>query len=227
MRRARVVIVVVLLSGLIGLVALAMLERTSLGFTLGVVSSAPVAPLSGGQEVCQLPIDVPNGGDFNRLAFRVGTYGKQAGPPLVASVRDLAGRTVARGELAAGYPDIGASRVEGVRLDNTVDAHRIEVCLANLGPGRVAIYGGADAAARSSSAFLDGRPISADIEIAFDRGARSLAELAPNIFERASRFGFAWEGAWLYWLLGSALLFGGPWLLWRALALAARNSGTD
>jgi hypothetical protein len=221
MRSARAVLAAVLVAGLVGLVAIASLTRTDLGFTLGVVSTAPVAALERGQEVCQQPIDVPGGGSFNRVAFRVGTFNRPHGPRLAVAVRDLGGRLLAHGDLPAGYPDIGVRPVERVRLDRSVGPGRISVCLANDGEQKVAVYGGADAAARSSRAFVDGKAVPADIELAFNRTPRSLAELTPRIFERAALFGFSWEGAWLYWALAIAVLLGGPWLLWRAIVSGA------
>jgi hypothetical protein len=220
MRSARLVMAAVLIAGLLGLLLLAVLQRTSLGFTLGVVSSGPVAALERGSEACQRPIDVPDGGSFNRLAFVVGTFYRPHGPRLTVSVKDLGGAVLARGDVAAGYPDITAQPIHHVALDRTVAARRISVCIANRGRHRVALYGNAGAAARTSGTVLDGKPLPVDLDLKFERGDRLLADLAPLVFKRAALFGFPWEGKWLYILLGLALLLGGPWLLWRAIASA-------
>jgi hypothetical protein len=223
MRSGRVALFAVLAFGLIALIAVAVVKRTSTAFTLGVVSTAPVVTLQAGQEACQLPIDVPSGGSFDRVAFRLGTFGAAHGPRLQVAVRDLAGTALARGTLSAGYPDITTRPVERVRLNRKVEPGRISVCLIDLERRKVAVYGGADAAARTSTAFVDGQPVSSDLELVFERDGRSLAALVPDMFRRAALFGFSWEGAWMYWLLGLAVLVCGPLLLWRALESAARD----
>jgi hypothetical protein len=111
--------------------------------------------------------------------------------------------------------------VHRVRLDRSVDAARITVCVSNQGTRQVAIYGNGDAAARSSTAFKDGRPIKYDLSLEFERAPRSVASELPQLFDRARLFRAPWLGAWAYWILAVALVVGAPWLLLRALRAAA------
>ena len=68
-------------------------------------------------------------------------------------------------------------------------------------PARV-LYGNADAAARASSAYADGKPTGSDLALEFQRTEpRTLAGLLPAMFERAALFRAQWVGAWTYWLL--------------------------
>src|SRR6185295_1732254 len=99
MRSARAVVLGVTVAGVLGLVLVALLQRTSLAFTPGVARAAAVARLAPGEQVCQRPIDVPSGAAFDRIAVGVGTYGA-AGSPLRLTVRTASGRPLASGTLA-------------------------------------------------------------------------------------------------------------------------------
>jgi hypothetical protein len=209
----------VVVVGVLGLALTAVLRETPRAFTLGVPASAPVAPLSPRQTVCQRPIDVAAGAAFDAVDARVGTYGR-AGSRLLVTVRDMSGRVIARGRVGGGYPDIARQPVHRVRLDHSVSEPRISVCVWNAGPRRVALYGNNDLAARSSSAFRDGRPLRADITLDFERTPRSLAALVPRMLDRAALFRFPWLGAWAYVVLIVLVVGGGTWLLVRALASA-------
>ena len=220
MRSARFVVLAAVVAGVVALALIAVSQSTPLAFTLGVVRAQPVVALSHGQSACQRPIDVPAGGAFDRVVLSVGTF-HRPGSPLQVSVRDERGRVVGRGLLPGGYPDIGRAPVHHVRLNRSVDAERIAVCVRNQGAQRVAIYGNADAAARSSTAFKDARPIHVDLSLEFDRGSRSIASEVPRMLDRAALFRAPWLGAWAYWILAVALVVGAPWLLLRALRSAA------
>jgi hypothetical protein len=220
MRSARLVVIAAAAAGVALLALLAVTHRTSLAFTLGVVRAAPVVTLGHDQSVCQRPIDVPDGGRFDRVALSVGTF-QRAGAPLELTVSDERGRPVARGALPGGYPDIAQAPVHRVRLDRSVGAQRIVVCVGNQGGERVALYGNSDAAARSSSAFKDGRAIKVDLSLEFERGSRSVASELPQLLDRAALFRAPWLGAWAYWILAVALVLGAPYLLLRALRAAA------
>jgi hypothetical protein len=220
MRSARAVIPGVIVAGVLGLVLVALVQRTSLAFTIGVPRAAAVARLAPGEQACQRPIDVPSRAGFDRVALGVGTYGA-AGSPLRLTVRTAsAGRTLATGTLAGGYPDVARRPVERVRLDRTVRAPRISVCVENRGPRRVGVYGDADLAARGSTAVKDGRPLRRDMSLVFERKSRSMAGEVPAMLSRAALFRFPGMGAWAYVLLGAVLLLAGPLLLIRAVAAA-------
>jgi hypothetical protein len=223
MRSARVVVVVAMLAGVVGVAAIALTHKTSLGFALGVIRAAPAVTLENGERACQRPIDVPAGGDFDRVGMSVGTY-QRAGSPLAVTVQDERGRVVGRGRLPGGYPDIASVPVHHLPLDRTVGEGRIAVCVTNQGARRVALYGNADAAARSSTAFKDGRPIHVDLSLDFERSSRSLASELPRMLDRAALFRAPWLGPWAYWILAVALVVVAPWLLLRAVRSAAAGA---
>jgi hypothetical protein len=221
MRSARVIVVGVTLAGVLGMAVVALAQRTSLAFTLGVARASAVARLGPGERACQRPIDVPSGAAFDRVALGVGTYGRP-GSPLRIVVRPASGgRALAIGTLAAGYPDVARQPVERVRLDRTVRAPRVAVCVENRGRRRVGVYGDVDLAARTSTALKDGRPLRRDLSLVFERAPRSMASEVPTMLARAALFRFPGLGAWVYVLLGALLAVGGPLLLIRAVQAAA------
>ncbi len=219
MRSARLVVLAAMLVAVVGVAVIAVAQRTSLAFTIGVIRGAPAVTLEQGQRACQRPIDVPGGGAFDRVGLSVGTF-QRAGSPLALSVLDERGRVLARGRLAGGYPDIASVPVHQVLLDRTVGHGRIAVCVSNQGARKIALYGNADAAARSSTAFKDGRPIKVDLSLEFERSSRSIASEVPRMLDRAALFRAPWVGAWAYWILAVALVVAGPWLVLRALRSA-------
>lgn len=219
MRRARVVVLGAMAALVVGLALIAVLTHTSLAFTLGVIRAAPAVTLAHGQQACQRPIDVPAGGAFDRVGLSVGTF-QRAGSPLAMTVQDMGGRVLGRGTLAGGYPDIASVPVHHVPLDRTVGEGRVAVCVRNEGERKVALYGNADAAARSSSAYKDGRPAKVDLSLEFERSSRSWASELPRMLDRAALFRAPWLGPWAYWILAVALAVGAPWLLLRALRSA-------
>jgi hypothetical protein len=219
--RSVAVLLGVIAAGLLGLVVFTLTQERTLAFTLGVPKGAPVAPLRPGEVVCQAPIAVPDAAAaFDRVAFQIGTY-RRPGPPLEVTVEPAAGgRPVARGQLASGYQDVSVSSVAVGRV-TTRDP--VRVCIRNRGTDRAAIYGAADAASRTSTASLNGRPLNADLSLVFEREhARSLASLVPAMLDRASLFRASWLGAWAYALLALVVVLGIPALL----ALALRDART-
>ena len=223
MRRARAVVLGMVVAGIVGMALVALVQRSSLAFTLGVAPAVPALPLRAGEQACQRPIEVPEEGSFDRVSLAVGTY-HRTGSPLRVAVRSPGGRTLATGRLAGGYPDIGAAPTHAVGLDRTVRATPITVCVRNAGPRRVALYGNADAAARTSTATRDGRPAHADMTLVFQRAPRSALGEVPSMVSRAALFRFPWLGGWAYVVLAVALALGGPLLLIRALRAAAPAS---
>ena len=220
MRSARVVILGTTVAGVLALAVVAVAHSTSLAFTLGVARAAAVARLGPGEQACQRPIDVPSGGAFDRVALGVGTYGRP-GPPLRVTVRASSGGGVlASGALAGGYPDRAHARV---RLDRTVRAPRVSVCVENRGRDRLGVYGDADLAARTSTAVKDGRTLRRDLSLVFERAPRSVASEVPTMLERAALFRFPGLGAWAYVTLAVLLVVGGPLLLIRAVQAASAD----
>lgn len=219
MRSVRFVVAGFMVTGLLVLAAVALGHRTSLAFTQGVAPAAPVASLAPAQQVCQQPVDVPGGGDFDAVTVVVGARDASP-PPLRIAVQAANGRVLATGRVAGGY---GPRAERRVRLDRTVAPGRVTVCLQNVGAGRAAVYGNADLAARTSTAVRDGRPLRADIALVFERAPRSLASALPDILDRAALFRLPWLGSWIYVVLAALLLIVAPWLLVRAVTAAARG----
>src|SRR5439155_20280767 len=129
-------------------------------------TAGPVAPLGPGEELCQRPIPVPAGGAFDRIRVVLGTYDRP-GPPLLVSV-SRGGSTIATGHLSAGYADIAKEPSHIVHVRPVSAGGRIDVCLRNAGPNRVAVFGNADAATATSTAFRDGKPLHSDIGLIFE-----------------------------------------------------------
>jgi hypothetical protein len=211
---------------LVGIVALAilvlgmfaLLHRTSLAFTLGVAPGLVAAELPPGQTVCQMPIDVR--ASFDSLTLVLGTYGR-SGSPLEVTALGRHGEVLGRGRLPGGYPYIARRPLErGIRLDRTVAAPRIALCVRNAGRRRVALYGNGALAARASTAVLDGRDLNTDLAIRFERPPRPLASLTGAMAQRAALFRFPGLTPWIYIALALAVVLTGPWLLLRALRAA-------
>src|SRR4051812_45251034 len=217
MRSARLIVVGLTAAAALALAVVAVAQRTSLSFTLGVARAAPVARLGPGEQACQRPIDVPAGGAFDRVAL--GVAGRAA---LRLTVRDARGGLLATGNVApSGSPGVARA----VRLDRTVRAsQRVSVCVEDRGPGRLGVYGDADLATRRSTAVKDGRPLRRDLSLVFERAPRSVASEVPTMLSRAALFRFPGMGTWAYVGLGLLLAIGGPVLLIRAVGAA---SGDD
>ena len=222
MSSARLTVIALVVASVVGIGMLAT-RRTPLAFTLGVAVAGPVATLEHGDEVCQRPLDVPAGGEFDRVRMSLGTF-HRTGPPVRVTVRDLGGRVLSQGIVPGGYPDIGQQPEHVVSLDRRVSAQRIAVCVDNRGRSNVAVYGNVDAAARTSTAVKAGKPLGFDLALVFERQPRSELSLVPDAFSRAALFRFSWMGAWTYFVLLGALVLGGPWLIIRGLHTATADS---
>jgi hypothetical protein len=216
MPSVRAVVVAIAIAGA-GLAAVALLQRTSLAFTPGVVPAAPVVALGPGRQACQRPLDVPGGGGFDSVSLVLGGI-RGPGSPATVAVRAADGRPLAGGRVAGGY---GARSEQRVDLGRIVAPGRIEVCVRNDGRRRLAVFGNVDAAARTSSAARDGRPLHADLALVLERAPRSIASEVPDMLSRAALFRFPWMGAWTYVLLAALLCVVAPWLLVRAATAAA------
>lgn len=202
------------------LVAGALLADTPRAFTLGVTNGLVAAELRPGQQACQAPITVPDDGGFDRVRFSLGTY-KRPGQAVDLTVLPAGGGApLARGGLPAGYPDVDRAPNHTVAVGDVAAGERIQVCLTNRGSNKVAVYGNADAANRTSTATRDGKPLGTDLNFAFERDERTLAALAPAIADRASLFHAGWVGPWTYVLLALVVVLGVPLLLVRALRAA-------
>ena len=219
MRKAFLTVVAI---GTLVFAAIAVMRDEHHAFTIGVPSGGPVVPLKEGDEVCQGIIDVPEGGAFDVVRVRVGTYFRK-GPAFAVTVESPEGRRLASGAVAAGFPDITQQPFHDVKVGRVDDGQPVRVCVANRGPRRMALYGNGGLASRATSASLGGTSLDVDVDLVFRRSeASSSASLVPVMFERASQFRPAVVDVWTYWLLLGALLLGAPALLAWAIGRAER-----
>jgi hypothetical protein len=223
MRRSGLVATVLIGAAVLALAATAALRDNRLAFTLGVTSAGPVAELPEGQRACQRGVAVPPDGGFDRVRLALGTYSRP-GPPVSVTVEDaVTGARVAGGRLEGGYPDIGQRDSHVVPVGEVAEGRRVSVCVANEGPGRVAVYGNAGIASRTTSLEVEGKPVDLDMNLVFETDERATASLLPAMAERASLFRAAWVGPWTYAVLAALVLGAVPALLVRALAAAERE----
>ena len=221
-RSAVTVFLIVAACTLAGLAVVAITDERQLAFTPGVRPTQVAAVAAPGDPVCQRPLDVS--ADARSVRFQVGTAGRP-GPELAVESRSARGRR-AVAVVPAGYGDVTWQRAT---LDRELrEGERIELCITNRGTRRVAIYGGPALAARTSSAYLDGRRIPTDLALVFERGdSRTALALVPTAFERAALFRPSWLDEWVYWVLAAAFLLTVPVLVAAALRGAAGPSGRD
>jgi hypothetical protein len=226
MRRAVVALALVVAAGVAALALVATGERRSLAFTLGVSPSAVAATLAPGQEACQQPVLVEAPFDVVELPL---AQRSAPAPRLQVDVRAPEdGAPLARGTLPAGRaqtvraadgtPAAGAR----VRVGRVPAGITVAICVRNRGAAPIGLSGGPDAAARGSTALLDGQPTGNDLALVLrTKRPRSTLALLPDVLARAALFRAGWIRAWLYWALLAALLLAVPALLAVALRAAA------
>ena len=220
MRSAVAGFAVVLAVGLAAVLALALTQRSSLVYSLGVNPALSAATLTPGARACQAPVRPPTGVAFDRVGILLGTSG-EPGPPVRVEVRDAAaGRRLASGRLEPGYPDFDPARKrEQVVQVGTVEPEApLEICVVNEGDVPVSVIGQAGIASPTTSATGSGRPLTTDLTINLRSGERSLAALLPDIAERAARFRAGWVTPTVYLVLAVAIVAGAPLLLARGFA---------
>jgi hypothetical protein len=207
--------------GVAGLLLTAASDKRDLAFTLGVQPTQVAAVLKPNEQACQRPIYVPAPAKYVR--FKVGTYGT-TGMPLDVTTRAIPGGDVVNtGSVTGGYANNTVVRAPVAGVE---EGSAISLCVLNRGARKVALYGGAPQAARTSAAFVDGRNANTDLTLIFERArSRSMFSALPDIFERAALWHPGWVGAWTFWLLLVLLLLGVPFLFGRALAAADQVPG--
>jgi hypothetical protein len=196
-------------------------------FTLGVSPSLAVK-LKATTTICQGPIAVPEDSAFDGVTFQLGTE-RRPGPALAVTVREAASRgdalalgpELASGRLAPGYPDVDEAPKHTVWMREVPALRSIAVCLTNRGRHRVFVYGNADVASRTSSAYVGGSPVDADLALRFERRpAKAAAALVPAMLRRASLFA-GWPAApWSVGALAIIVLVAVPLLLVAAVRAA-------
>ena len=214
MRSAALGFAVVFALGVLGLLCIGLIEQRSEAFTLGV-QPAQQTYVRSGSRICQAPIDVQVG--FSALRFTI-SAAVVKGPPALVTIYDVRSRRrLSAATLEGGYP----SRTTDVTVpvDPIPYGRKIRVCLRPSGRLGLLVFGNAAAAARGSSASLDGKPLDRDIDLAFLRAHRtSVLGLTGDIVGRASLFHGGWVGTWTLWALAVLLLTAFPTLLVLALA---------
>jgi hypothetical protein len=218
MRSAVAVLLVLMFAGVAAVAIAATGAERPQAFTLGVPRSSPVK-VKAGREACQSPVDVPKGAAFDGATFAVGT-GQRPGPALDVTVHrsDPRGTLIARGELAAGYPDVAQAPEHTVWTGHVPGEQTVAICVTNRGTRAAFLYAAADAATRWSTGSIDGRRVGVDFAFDFDRRhPASLATLIPAFFDRAALFQPHPVGAWTYWLLLVLVLAAVPVLMACAL----------
>jgi hypothetical protein len=217
-RSAIVAFAVVVACAVVGLFVVALTDDRELAFTLGVQPSQAAVVVPPGGRACQKPIDTS--APARGVRFKAGTF-RAPGPALAVQVRSSGGER-AIGAVPAGYGDLTWPTAT---LDRTIPSgRRIEVCIVNHGARRVALFGGPELAARTSSAYAGRRRLPTDIALVFERAdGRSALALIPTEFERAALWHPGWAGEWLFWVLLFAVIAGVPLALAAALVRALRT----
>jgi hypothetical protein len=200
--------------------------KDDLAFTLGVHSTVPAVKLGAGQVLCQQPIVAPGGARrFDRVRVALGTYRQPKGPPLDVTIRTMSGRRLGGGVLSGTYPDIGVRRTQVVPVGRVIAREPFAACFRNMGRRPVAFFGNSDAAAKASTAFVDGRRAEVDIELVFEDAPRSFAAALPNILRRAAFWSPSWTSAVVLAVLA---LIGTALLLWALpSALVSTRTGDE
>jgi hypothetical protein len=208
MPRPRVALLATLAAGAVLFLVVSLVRGTPLAYTLGVASNGVAVKLTPGKAFCQEPIVAQSARKFDHVELTLGTY-RRPGSPLAVTVVDPRNRQVlARGALAAGYPDIAQRPVQRVALDHAINPRTLAVCFRNTGEHSIAFYGAGDAATQPSSATRDGQSLGADVTIAFTGERHSWASSIGDAFSRARLFRTPLIPGWLY-LVGLVLLAAG------------------
>lgn len=216
-----------LLAGLIGLVLIAVLLlvpfATKDRLLFGTfpqpqpVTEVALVELDGGQRAC---LDEAVVDEHSEVAqFRVGTYGRPSQPLRLTLTG--AGYRDAVGIRAADYAD---NDLLAVPVDAPDRATEVEICLANDGRRRVALYASADRTKTRSTTRMDGRAQDANFSIWFTEAApASLADRAGTILERMEAFRPGFISTWMLWTLLALVVVGMPVALVLALDRALRD----
>jgi hypothetical protein len=225
MRRPVAILLGICLLGAIAVVVLAARSDRRQAFTLGVTPAVAVGGLTPGQQVCQGPIAIPDdSAQFDRVRVSVASAPAHV-PPVDVTIEPTRGSAaIAHGRFTAESPGGATPRSHSVPVGHVDTREAFRVCLRNAGSAPVDIYGDADLASRTSTAAVDGKPVHADISVAFDRATpRSSLSLAGAIFARAALWRTGWTGAWLYVLLSVVVVLVVPALVAVALRAAVEQ----
>jgi hypothetical protein len=223
MRKAILLLVALGVAGVLVLLVMGATSERREAFTLGVTAAGAVAELDGGEEVCQGPIRVPDSSaHFDAVRLVLGTY-RKPGPAVDVTLEpERGGAPLARAHVDAGYPDITGKPSHVLDVGEFDSDRPFRVCVRNAGPGKLGVYGNGDAASRTSTAEIDGKPAGVDLTISFERSEpRSSLSLLGATLSRASLWHTSWAGTWTMVLLALVVVAGVPALLAFALRRTA------
>jgi hypothetical protein len=177
-------------------------SSTRYAATNGVPNVTWVAQLRPGENACQAPVVLAK--DAAGVRLFVGTH-QRPGPALEAVARDMNGRILRRGTLAAGYSD---ATWQVVRFDPVTESVQAGSLCVRSKTGRVALAGNTDGTFNPNQALaVGGKPTTADLSYQLVRsGGGTLFALLPTIFHRASLLHPTWVGAWTYYVAAFVLL---------------------
>ncbi|MBE2317414.1 hypothetical protein DVA67_015635 [Solirubrobacter sp. CPCC 204708] len=190
-------------------VALAsLLRQTRLEYVAGAPPQLRVVDLRPGQQLCQGPIDLPEGARVERVSLR-------ATGALTITVRDDRDAVLGRGSTRAAGGDLIAP------VGAVASPRPVRVCVEGEGS-----LWGAPATASSFATTLDGTDVIYDLALRLERShsTRLIAAL-PRVSARAAVFNAG--GPWLYALLGLALLAGVPALLAYAATRSTQSHSPE
>lgn len=220
MRSAAGAFAVVFAVGLVALLLIGLGERTSLAFTLGVQPAKQIY-LHDGATLCQAPVEVAEDFSALRLTLQAAVV---SGPAATVDVFDArTGKRLTQGRIRPGYP----SRTTAVDVPlRPIHAGRvIRVCISTVSRSGLNVLGNASAAARRTSASLNGKRIPADLDLVFLRDRdTSVLGMTSDIFRRAALFHGGWVGTWTIW--GAALLLVTAFPILLVLALRRTDQPT-
>lgn len=208
---------VVLVAGLAALTVHLATADGDRAFGLNVEVSDVATTMTGGDEVCQREIAVPESGEFSRI--RVGVD-SAAVTDVAVSVR-RAGRQISAGTL--GPPQVPDTFLEDVRRVAEVQpavpgGSLVDVCFAGRGPGRTEFLGGAFAASERTFAEQGSDRLPFDLDLVFYCGCdRKMLGRVGGVLQNASVFKIAGTGEAFGAIVALLMLLGSSALCWLAL----------
>ena len=199
MRRARAVVVGVLVAALLVIGVRALLgEGERYAGTNSIPANQVVLELPGGPRLCQKGELVP--ADTAAVEFAQATSGGRA-PGLSVELRDEDGRVLARGANPGGYgPTVVAVKIPVQREERA----GVELCVRVASGGRLQLYGLANAEGKLTLAGKD-RP--GVLRVGYKRpGTETWLALLPTIADRFAVAKTRLAGPWTFWFVWGLLL---------------------
>jgi hypothetical protein len=186
-----------------GLLGAAATDHRDTAFALDVANNRPVASLRHGRTLCQGPITV-------KTVFSALELWARPARALDVQVRTAHGRRLLAARRVTTWPSLTGEITVQFGARRVRRGERIEVCVGNAGPRRIAFAGGPPNR-NSGTIHISRRRLPMAIALLFlEAHSPTLLGLLHTVFDRASLFKFSWIGAWTFWVLGAALLLAFP-----------------